>query len=712
MQPQHTALRALFLVALHHGCRIQPEQLVTVDSDDVVASVTGVMRNAGFRCRTLAGRSWRDLSTLGSAYPVMAVCKSGHWIIVAGITTGPEGVSAAIFDPSDEAEGMRLVAKSEFMRGWSGTVVLTKKSGRLAGETKKFGLLWFMPEIIRHRAYFRDVALAAVISTFIQLSTPMLFRVIIDKVIPHHSYDTLYSVVAIFLVMTLFDGLFNYVRQQLMLLAGNKIDARLASRTFQHLLSLPLPFFEHTTAGVLARHMQQTEKVRQFLTGRLFQTMLDAAALPILIVLLCTYSVELTAVVMAFALAIAAVIGILVPTFRRCLDQLYAAEGMRQAYMVETIHGIRTVKSLAMESLRQREWDTKVVRSVRSHSVVGRLGAIAAVLTNSLDKLMQLAVIALGAIAVFNGTLSLGALVAFTMLSGRVSGPLVQIVGLVNEYQETALSVKMLGTVMDHPPERDPAHPGIRPQITGELEFDEVTFRYQGSSIAALDRVSFRVEEGQVIGVVGRSGSGKTTVTRLIQGVQTNQEGSIRLSGVDIRHIDLGHLRRDVGVVLQDSFLFRGTIYENISAARQDCPLDEVVHAARLAGAEEFIERLPMSYDTMIEEGAPNLSGGQRQRVAIARALITQPRLMIFDEATSALDPDSEAIIQENLRQIARGRSMIIVSHRLASLVQADSILVLERGSAIDFAPHAVLVDRCDIYRHLWQQQTKHLSVT
>jgi subfamily B ATP-binding cassette protein HlyB/CyaB len=311
---------------------------------------------------------------------------------------------------------------------------------------------------------------------------------------------------------------------------------------------------------------------------------------------------------------------------------------------------------------------------------------------------------------VFGGHLSIGALVAFNMLSGRVSGPLVQIVALINEYQETALSVKMLGTVMDHPPERDASFKGAQPVITGEMEFDNVLFRYPGAANPALDRVSFRFEEGQMIGIVGRSGSGKTTVTRLIQGIHAPQEGMIRLNGHDIRQLDLGHLRRSVGVVLQDNFLFRGTIRENIAASKPDAPLSEVVEAARLAGAEEFIDRLPLSYDTFIEEGASNLSGGQRQRIGTARALLMKPRLLIFDEATSALDPESEAIVQKNLSEIARGRTMIIVSHRLSSLVTSDAILVLDQGRVVDFAPHPILLERCSIYAHLWQQQTHHIQ--
>jgi ATP-binding cassette subfamily B protein len=286
----------------------------------------------------------------------------------------------------------------------------------------------------------------------------------------------------------------------------------------------------------------------------------------------------------------------------------------------------------------------------------------------------------------------------------------VQIVGLINEYQQTALSVKMLGQVMDHPPERDPTHRGTKPVITGQMEFNEVCFKYPTAQNPTLDRINFRVEEGQVIGLVGRSGSGKTTVTRLIQGINTAQDGMIRLNGNDLRHIDLAHLRRSIGVVLQDNILFRGTIRDNIAAGRPDATLNEVMEAARLAGADEFIDRLPRSYDTFVEEGATNFSGGQKQRIAIARALLPRPRLLIFDEATSALDPESETIITENLAKIAEGRTMIIVSHRLSSLVTADAILVLERGKVEAFAPHHELLEICDIYRHLWQQQTQHVK--
>jgi subfamily B ATP-binding cassette protein HlyB/CyaB len=710
VSPHHTALRCAFLVTAHHGRRLPPDQLVEIEERDPLRSMMRVLRGASFDCRILKKRKWKDVIALGKVYPVMAICRSGHWVILVGLG-GDEasGPVVAVLDPRNEKAGLQMMTRAKFEAQWSGTLVLCKTRRGLFDEEQPFGLRWFMPEILRHGRYFREVAIAAIFSNIINLSIPLVFHVLIDKVIPHKSYQTLYAMVLVFLVLVVFDALFSYVRQQLMLFATNKIDVRLSSRTFERMLQLPMPFFEHTSAGILTRNLQQTEKLRQFLTGRLFQTLLDAASLPILLGLLITYSGKLTIIVLLFTSAIAAIIALLIPIFRGRLALLYEAEGGRQAHLVETLQGMRTIKSLTLEKLRQRVWDSKVVTSARRHVVVARLGSLANVITSSIDKLMQITVLSVGSIEVFQGNLSMGALVAFTMLSSRVSGPLMQMVGLINEYQETAMSVKMLASVMDHPPERDPRNRGFRPAITGEVTFDRVRFTYPGAGNPALADVSFKVAEGQIVGVVGRSGSGKTTVTRLIQGIQNVQEGGVQLSGVDVRHIDLNHLRRSVGVVLQDSFLFRGTIRDNIAATNPDAPLDEIVQAARMAGADEFIDRLPQSYDSLIEEGASNLSGGQRQRIAIARALLLRPRLLIFDEATSALDPESEAVIQANLKEIARGRTMIIVSHRLSSLVRSDAILVLDRGRLVDLAPHETLLKRCEIYRHLWQQQTQYV---
>ena len=710
LAPDLTALRCLFLVAMHHGLHLAPEELPDAQGQDMLPAMLGAMRRAGLKARAVTGCGWDKAAALGTAYPALATRRDGSWLILVHVMPGPDGTPmAAVLDPRQEAAGVQLVPRESFLADWTGTLVLCRRAAPLPEEDRPFGLSWFLAEIVNHRRFFAGIAVAAVLSNLIAFAIPLLFQVLIDKVVPHQAWQTLTVLVLVFVMLAAFDGFFLYARQRLMLLASNKVDARLGSRSFAHLLSLPLAFFETHAAGVLVRHMQQTEKLRHFLTGRLFQTLLDAALLPLLLVLLAVYSGVLTLVVLGFSAAIALVIGAMVPAFRRRLNGLYAAEGARQAHLVETLHNMRAVKSLVLEPARQRAWDAQLATAVRAHADVGRISALGAVSTSVLERLMQIAVLGLGATLVFEGSLTIGALVAFTMLSGRVTGPLVQIVTLINEAQEAALSVRMLGTVMNAKPERRARERLSRPPITGALRFEDVTFRYPGAAMPALDRVSFAVEDGQVIGVVGRSGSGKTTLTRLIQGIHAPQDGLIRFNGADLRTIDLEHLRRHVGVVLQENLLFRGTLRENIAAARPGAPLPEVLEAARLAGALEFIERLPQALDTVVEEGASNFSGGQRQRIAIARALLTRPPLLILDEATSALDPDSEAIIQANLAEIARGRSMIVVSHRLSSLVGADSILVLEQGRVADFAPHDVLLLRCDIYRHLWQQQTQHL---
>lgn len=705
LPPHHTALRCLFVLALNRGIVLKPEHFGGFSETDTVGSVLRVMGEVGLEGRLVRGARWRRLSNLTDAFPIMAMVEGGHWVVLLDLVETKEGPQLSVLNPQSEQEGTKLVSQAEFVGAWSGDMILCRRARKPRAETQGFGLSWFLPEIMRYRGYLRDVAIAALMSTAIAFATPMMFQILIDKVITHHSTQTLVTIMIIFAVLTLFDGVFGYTRQYLMSFLTSKIDARLASRVFRHLLSLPMFFFESTTAGIITRHMQQTETIRHFLTGKLFQTLLDAVALPLILLLLLVYSPKLTMIVMGFSAAIAAIIGLMVPTFRRHLEKLYQAEGARQGQLVETIHGMRTIKSLAMEPVRMNSWNDAVALGVQRRATVARLSALASVSTQGLEKLMQMSILGFGALDVFDGTLSIGALIAFNMVCGRVTGPLVQIVGLINEYQETALAVKMLGIVMTHAPERDPQQLGLAPEITGTLTFDNVTFRYPTAATPALDALSFSVEKGQVIGIVGRSGSGKTTVTRLVQGIQSAQQGAIRLDGIDIRHIDLKHLRRSIGVVLQENFLFRGTIRENIAAARPDATLDEIMQAARMAGAEEFIERLPHAYETFVEENGANFSGGQRQRVAIARALLMRPRLLIFDEATSALDPESEAIVQEHLGEIAQGRTMIIVSHRLSALAHADAILVLDQGRAVDFAPHDVLVSRCETYRRLWQQQ-------
>ena len=603
-----------------------------------------------------------------------------------------------------------IVDQDQFCARWQGDAILIKRESLSSEGRKKFGIRWFVPELLRQWRLFADVAICALLLYALGLALPIFFQLVIDKVLVHESFTTLYVLAAGAAVALLFDAIFSFLRRYLLLYATNKVDIRVATKTFGHLLGLPVTFFEHISAGVLVKHMQQAARIREFLTGRLFLTTLDALSLFVFLPVLALYSLKLTCVVLAFTAVIAVVVALLMGPFRRRLYDLYQAEGARQALLVETVHGMRTVKSLAMEPLQGKAWDDRCAQSVSMRFGVEKISAVAQAVTGFLEKMMTLGIIALGALDVFSGELTIGALVAFNMLAGRVSGPLVQLVTMVHEYQEVALAVKMLGEVMNQKPERDGNRDGLRPDLTGKIEFENVSFRYGAEGAPALDDVSFSIAPGSVFGIVGRSGSGKTTLTRLISGMYPVQQGLLRIDGYDSRELELEHLRRNLGVVLQDSFLFRGTVRENIACVKRDATFAEVVRAAQLAGADEFIERLPRGFDTMIEEDASNLSGGQKQRLAIARALITDPRILILDEATSALDSESEMIIRRNLRRIAAGRTVIIVSHRLSMLADANEILVIDRGQIVDVDHHDRLLSKCTIYRHLWNQQTKQIA--
>ena len=711
----HTGVQCLALVARHHGIDLAPERLVhdyaIGDQPVTIRLLLRMAKESGLRARSTQ-MSWPELSRLGDAYPILAELNNGNWIVITGAAAGDGGSEPAInvLDPLAKRAELLVLSREQFCARWSGKTVFLKRGHRLADEDQPFGFRWFVPEIARQRRLFGDVAVAAIVLYALGLATPIFFQLVIDKVLVHESYATLTVLTGGIAVALLFDAAFTYVRRFLLLYATNRIDIRVATRTFGHLLNLPISLFEQASAGVLVKHMQQTGRIREFLTGRMFLTLLDGLSLFVFLPVLYFYSAKLTLVVVGFAALVGIVVMLLVGPFRRRLQELYQAEGERQALLVETVHGMRTVKCLALEPRQRRVWDDFSARSVSVRFRVEKISTAAQSLTGLVEKLMSVAIIGLGALDVFNGTMTIGALVAFNMLAGRVSGPLVQIVTMIHEYQDVALSVRMLGEVMNRRPEQFGRGRGLRPNLTGRIEFENVSFRYGPDGAPALDDVSFNIPSGTIFGIVGKSGSGKTTVTRLIQGLYSIQQGLVRLDGFDSREIDLVHLRKSIGVVLQDNFLFHGTVRDNIAAAKPDATFEEVAQAAKMAGADEFIERLPRGFDTMLEENAENLSGGQRQRLAIARALITDPRLLIFDEATSALDPDSEAIIRQNLKDISQGRTVIIVSHRLSTLVDADAILVIDRGRVADLGRHDQLLSRCVTYRHLWNQQTRQVA--
>jgi subfamily B ATP-binding cassette protein HlyB/CyaB len=708
----HTTIQCLAALAQHHRLAINPERLIedyALGSEEPgTATVLRIAADIGLKAK-MDKFTWASLQAQGGVFPLIARMTDNNCVIVMAASAKGDGQVAVLNPLADNATEVLLIDKEKFCSKWKGDVFLMKRLFAAADEKQPFGFRWFIPEILKQKAALRDIAIAAVALHFLGLASPMFFQLVIDKVLVHQSESTLWVLGIGVVVAMIFESMFGFLRQLLTLSASNKIDMRLTRRTFAHLLSLPIDYFETTTAGVITRHMQQVEKIRAFLTGRMFFTAIDATSLFIFLPILFTYSVKLALITLVFTMLIAVIVMGMVPMFQRRLNDLYAAEGERQSMMVETIHGMRTVKALAIEPAQRRLWDQRSAQAINMHFRVGKMAITGNAITDFLGKLLPVVIIFIGAQEIFDKTMSVGALIGFQMLSGRVMAPLIAIVSLVNEYQETALSVRMLGGVMDREPEGRASAGGLRPELAGEISFEDVTFRYPGSSVTALDRASLTIPAGAVVGIVGRSGSGKTTLTKLIQGLYNVQEGIVRFDKTDAREIELPHLRRQIGVVLQENFLFRGSVRDNIAAAKPEATFEEIVAAAEASGAAEFIERMPQGYNTMLEENASNLSGGQKQRLSIARTLLSKPRILVLDEAASALDPESEAIFIKNLSRIAVGRTVVMISHRLSTLVNAHAILVMQQGKLVDSGRHAELLTRCETYQQLWNQQTSHI---
>ena len=708
---RHSSVFALVSVANHHRIPLNPRRVMhdyAISADELTPRQ--LIRIGGDNQLKIAHLKlkWKMFPRLGRAYPAIAIKKNGKHVIVCGCRETENGeIQIGVIDndspPPPPGEHFIFWNQEQYEENCSGYGFLIKRTWKLTDEERPFGLLWFIPEFIKLKHVFGHIAFAVLMINVVALIMPLFFQIVVDKVLTNQSYNTLNVIVcAIFGVLS-FNAVMEYLRGYLLLFGTNKIDISTATKVFNKLMMLPIDFFDRVPSGVLLKHMQQTEKIRGFLSGSLFFTILELTSLFVFIPFLLLYSIRLTMVVLGFSFAMACVIGVLIKPFQRRLQELYTAEGKRQSMLVESIQGMRTVKSLSLEPVQKEAWADSTAFAVNAYFRVGKISVTAKTLSQFLEMSMNVCVIWFGALAVFDGQMSVGALIAFQMISGRVTGPLVRLVSLVHEYQQIAISVQMLGNVMNTRPE--PAGGGVRNPFKGQIEFDHVNFRYTPDGPIVLRDLSFVLDPGQVIGIVGRSGSGKTTLTKLLQGLYPVMSGLIKIDGIDIREIDKVHLRNSIGVVLQENYFFSGTVRENLSLTKRNATLDEIIAVTKLAGADEFVQNLPKGYDTMLEENASNLSGGQKQRLAIARALLTNPRILIFDEATSALDPESENVIQENLPQIARGRTVLIISHRLSIVSGADKTIVLNKGELADFAPHRELLSHPGVYKDFWYQQ-------
>jgi ATP-binding cassette, subfamily B, bacterial HlyB/CyaB len=710
-----SALSALVILATRLGLDTDVDQLRRQFSLDEGEPPTPILiaiaRELGLEAQAVH-MTFAELPRLAKTLPVILRARDGGALILEDARSDPmKGSIAIIRDPIVTGDEQMAIEEIRLAEVWEGEVILVKRAHFSADEQQPFGLAWLVGQVLRERKIFGDIAAGALASTIFAIAPPFIVMIVIDRVLVSHSYSTLNVLVGAILLMLVFESVLGYLRRVLTQVATTRIDGRLNLYIVEKLLKLPMDYFERNPTGRTLGKLSNIWLIRSFLTGQLFGAFLDAV--PLLGLVPAMLILEWHLALMAFALA--GIIFVIVMLYLKPMAVRYGrvvrAEQAKNAHLVETIYGMRTIKSLALESRRRKEWDRYVAEAASARHALGLLANYPQTLTLPFERLIYSGCLAVGAYIVLNSpnAINPGTLIAFAMLSTRLAAPLIKIATLQQDLAEVRGAIVEVASVMNVPPEVTRTN-GLRAPIKGEISFLDVRFRYVPGASYALDEVSFTVPQGSVLGVMGRSGSGKTTVTRLLQRLHANYEGMIKIDGMDLREIDLMHLRTHIGVVPQENFLFSGTIRDNISVARSGASFHDIVRAAQLSGAEEFIERLPRGYDTVLEEGASNLSGGQRQRLAIARALLINPPILILDEATSALDAESEAIVNANLKRMAKGRTVISISHRLSMLVEADAIMVLERGKLYDIGTHQELLQRCDIYKQMWFQQNRHLD--
>jgi ATP-binding cassette, subfamily B, bacterial HlyB/CyaB len=715
-----TSLRALAVIATRFGLEVTVDQLrrrfaLEVGEPDT-PKLIAIAKELGLEAKALR-TTFQELPKLSRALPAILRAKDGGALILEEARNDPaKGTVAIIRDPSATDDIVLAIDELHLAEVWEGEAILIKRRYSSADEQQPFGMGWLWGQVIKEKKLFKDILAAAFISTVFAIAPALIFRIILDRVLVNNLYSTLNVVVFGIFSLIFFETVLTYLRGIITEIVTTRIDGRLNLYIMEKTIKLPMDFFERTPTGSILTNLHHVWQIRAFMTGQLFGALLDIVPLVGLIPVMIL--IEWHLALLAFALG--GIIFLIVLVFMKPMHGLYQkvilTEQAKGSHLTETIYGIRTVKSLALEGRRRQEWDRRVAKAVAARHAFGMMANYPNTLTIPFHRLMYSGCLAVGAYMVLAnqgtptaGAITPGALVAFAMLSMRLTEPLVKIAELQRELAEIRGSVQQVAKVVNTPPE-DVRSTGLHMPIKGEVSFKDVRFRYAPGTPYALDGISFTAPAGTMLGIMGRSGSGKTTVTRLLQCLNSNYEGTIKIDGMDLREIDLMHLRTHIGVVPQENFLFSGTVRENIAMAKPDASFADVVRAAQLSGAEEFIERLPRGYDTEIQEGGSNLSGGQRQRLALARALLIDPPVMILDEATSALDAESEAIVNANLKRMAKGRTVLSISHRLSMLVESDAILVLEQGKIYDIGTHEELLRRCDIYKHMWFQQNRHLD--
>jgi subfamily B ATP-binding cassette protein HlyB/CyaB len=687
----------LAAIAGWHGYRADPANLRNEFAPDgAVFDFPSLERAAhalGLRLRA-ARPALSRLSRL--PLPAMARMRDGRCLVLAAV----RGSRLLLRDPvSGRSSTSELTS---FAQAWGGEIVLVAPVAADTGKTRPFGLRWFLPAIKRHRQLFAQVLVASLFVQLFALITPLFFQVIVDKVLVHQGLTTLHVLAVGMLAVTVFEVLLEGLRSYVLAHTTQRIDVTLGARLFAHLLRLPLAYFESRRVGDTVARVRELDRLREFLTGSALTLIVDLVFTLLFFAVLFAYSGVLGSLVLAAVPLYLLLSLAITPPLRRRLDDLFDRGAENQSFLVESVNGIRTLKSLSMEPRWQRQWEGRLAAYVSTGMRTRSLGILAGQSAALVNKLTVVGILWVGAGLVMRGELSVGQLVAFNMIAARISSPILRLVQLWQDLQQASISLRRLGDLLDTPQEggRGPDRASIASPC-GTIVVDGVRFRYRPDAAPVLDGLDLRVAAGEVVGIVGHSGSGKSTLASLLQRLYVPEQGRLRLDGADLALLDTGWLRRQVGVVLQESFLFNRSIRENIALAEPLAPLERVVAAARLAAAHEFISRLPDGYDSLVEEHGANLSGGQRQRIALARALLTDPRVLVLDEATSSLDYESEQAIQRNMRAICRGRTVIIIAHRLTALREAQRILVMDQGRIVEQGSPADLAVRGGHYARM-----------
>lgn len=637
-----------------------------------------------------------------ASLPVIAELRAGGWMLVGRVDAQGVVVQRA---GQDQPE---LISRSDFEALWSGTWAAARRASSME-KPGCFGVGWFWQAIGKHRAVLGEVLLASFFVQIFALVTPLVFQVVIDKVLTHRSLTTLDVLVVALLGLSIFEVVLSAMRHYLFSHTTNRVDVELGAKLFRHLLHLPLAYFESRRAGDTVARMRELENARNFLTGQTLTSWVDLFFAVVFLAVMFYYSPLLAGIVLAFMPAFLAASWVITPLLRRKLEDKFALGAENQAFLVETVTSMETLKGLAREPHWQREWEQRLADYVQAAFQGGHLANVTNQVIGFVGKAMTVVLLWVGAKLVIDGELTVGGLIAFNMLAARVNAPILKLASLWQDFTQMKVSVRRLADIMDTAAE--PAfrpHRASLPEISGRVGFEHVTFRYQPDGPEVLSDVSFVAEPGEVIGLVGISGAGKTTLVRLLQRLYTPERGRVTVDGVDLSLVDTSWLRRQIGVVSQDTVLFNRSVRENIALADPSLSMEAIMDAAKLAGAHDFILGLPEGYDTLVGERGSRLSGGQRARIAIARALATNPRLLILDEATASLDYESERAIHNNMEKICRERTVFIVAHRLPTLRLAHRVLVLERGRLIEEGSHKELMTRAGRYHSLYKM---HLAL-